>query len=380
MVHYAQKHGALLVALEHRFYGESHPFPQMTTENLQYLNSQQALADAAYFLSGFKESHGMPSDNPVVSFGCSYPGALAAWFRLKYPHATIGSVASSAPVEAVVDFYEYLDVVDQSLNYFVGKECDELISNATQQVQYLLGSQSGRKTLEKLFNTCEPIVSDNDVSTFMSNLMGDFQGVVQYNNEMGPVQTVDNLCHIMMTGRNDPLTAYSKVASIFYSGCMDVSYDKLIDELKDVDAFGNNGVGMRQWTYQSCNEFGYFQSTDSPNQPFGDLVPIKYWVDQCKDIFGLDFNTEERVKETNIYYGAKDYKRNGATNILFVNGNIDPWHALSVTKTVSESVEAILIDGTAHCRNIKVPDQYSPPGLIEAQQKTAAIINKWLQQ
>ncbi len=30
--------------------------------------------------------------------GGSYPGALAGWFRYKYPHLTVGSLASSGVV------------------------------------------------------------------------------------------------------------------------------------------------------------------------------------------------------------------------------------------------------------------------------------------
>ena len=42
-----------------------------------------------------------------MAIGGSYPGALAAWVRAKYPHLIDGAVASSAVIEAVDDFYMY---------------------------------------------------------------------------------------------------------------------------------------------------------------------------------------------------------------------------------------------------------------------------------
>lgn len=43
-------HKARLVAIEHRYYGDSQPYKNWTTENLGYLNSEQALADFAHFM------------------------------------------------------------------------------------------------------------------------------------------------------------------------------------------------------------------------------------------------------------------------------------------------------------------------------------------
>lgn len=104
MSHLAEKHQALMVDVEHRFYGEaraappsqpprsdgsphpwlgwvssgeSHPTDDMADNTLRYLTSQQGLEDLSTFVGWFSESYG---DQPGtgsskwVCFGGSYPG------------------------------------------------------------------------------------------------------------------------------------------------------------------------------------------------------------------------------------------------------------------------------------------------------------------
>ena len=121
MVKSGKQFNAFLATLEHRYYGESQPFNDTSVEQLKYLSTEQALADTADFIQYLTKK--LSLNGKVVVFGASYAGALAAFFREKYPNIAVGAIASSAPVLAEVDFKEYFGVVSDSL----GTECSQNI-------------------------------------------------------------------------------------------------------------------------------------------------------------------------------------------------------------------------------------------------------------
>ncbi len=98
------EHGARLFVLEHRFYGDSQPFADWSLDSLRFLSSEQALADLAYFLGQMNLDD---PDRQTVVIGGSYPGALSAWFRSRYPALAIASWSSSGVVQPVVDFWHF---------------------------------------------------------------------------------------------------------------------------------------------------------------------------------------------------------------------------------------------------------------------------------
>lgn len=111
----------------------------MSTKNLKYLSSEQALADLAYFIESKKKELQLPHNKWIV-FGGSYPGSLAAWFQLKYPHLAHGAVASSAPLLAKINFkgnFYYLEYFEHNviitifLHYRVLGCCDKCLANNT---------------------------------------------------------------------------------------------------------------------------------------------------------------------------------------------------------------------------------------------------------
>lgn len=57
---------------------------------MNYLTSEQALADFAVLIQHMKELTPGAADSSVVAFGGSYGGMLAAWMRIKYPNIVVG--------------------------------------------------------------------------------------------------------------------------------------------------------------------------------------------------------------------------------------------------------------------------------------------------
>lgn len=82
-------------------------FRDISTKNLVYLNSEQALADAANFIVNIKAEYEIPSTTKWVAFGGSYAGSLVAWLRMKYSHLVHAAVSSSGPLLAKIDFKGY---------------------------------------------------------------------------------------------------------------------------------------------------------------------------------------------------------------------------------------------------------------------------------
>lgn len=45
----------------------------------------------------------------------------------------------------------------------------------------------------------------------------------------------------------------------------------------------------RSWMYQTCTEFGYFQTSTARPNLFVGSFPVEFYLQQCADIFGPRF-------------------------------------------------------------------------------------------
>ncbi|RCN45494.1 serine carboxypeptidase S28 [Ancylostoma caninum] len=389
----AKKFGAAMFSLEHRFYGDSQPTPNQSVKNLAYLSSRQAIEDVVYFIRSMNEKHEF-KDPKWITFGGSYSGALSLWARQAYPDLIAGAVGSSAPLNAELDFWGYLQVVEDALRSF-SKECAENVRKGFEKVENLMQTKDGREELSKLFVLKPPFsklkMTYNDIQTFYVVIFGNFQGAVQYSGDnKGSYKNgygIPEVCKIMNNKSNDPMMNLQLV-NIYMSSMYgpfqhtDNSYDDMVTYLKK-EQFGDTldfDSSARSWTWQTCTEFGYFQTTGGgPKGIFGSGTPLTLYLNLCSDVFGSAFNStvvKSAIHSTQMHYGGAD--RYKGTNVVIPNGSIDPWHALGKYTSNDKSVVWYLINGTAHCAEMYPASPKDKPGLTKVRKIIERNIGIWL--
>ncbi|XP_060831449.1 putative serine protease F56F10.1 [Bombus pascuorum] len=272
-IEYAKQFGALCFQVEHRFYGQSHPTSDLGVKNLMFLSSQQALADLAYFIEFMNINYKLPVGTKWIAFGGSYAGSLAAWLRNKYPHLVHGAVSASGPLLAEIDFQEYFVVVENALKEY-SEACVNAILEANKQFHIMLHRPIGQQGIAKKFILCDPInehTKRNDISNLYETIASIFAGIVQYNkdnrnNSAMANLTIDSACDILTNETLgiaiDRLAILStKILQASEKKCLDYMYNKMIHKLRNITWASEEAEGGRQWTYQTCTEFGFFQTS-----------------------------------------------------------------------------------------------------------------------
>ena len=84
---------------------------------------------------------------------------------------------------------------------------------------------------------------------------------------------------------------------------------------------------------------------------------------------------EKGIKETNSEYGGVDMK---VTNVVFVHGSIDPWHAMGITQDAPAKSSTIFIEGTAHCANMYPEAEDDPDQLKKARVQIGKLVKSWI--
>jgi len=260
-------------------------------------------------------------------------------------------------------------------------QCSSIIQKATDLIEQQLQTANGKQQLQTTFNTCTPLNTDKDITTFLEDITDAVCEVVQYNNDNrgSGAMNIDQICQIFIDGQSDPVSAWATVYhKVLGNDCIEVDYNQMITELQPTSA-------GRCWTFQTCTEYGYYQTGELATQPFSPRINLQYYRDICQDLFGSMRPTPD-TSSINQLFGALSLKQS-ATNTFFGDGTIDPWHALAILPQgnvpgqellPSQSSGIALINGTAHCADLYAPSPNDLPDLTFARQLTLDLLTQWL--
>ncbi len=389
----AEQFNGMAVLWEHRFYGESLPFPLDKETGLaaagydayKYLNNEQALEDVVYFANNFQPpgyegtTHLLPTEAPWIWIGGSYSGARGAMIRLRNPEVFYAIWASSAPVEAQVDMSVYYNPIQQSMP----TNCSADVHAAIAYVDkiFLRGTVEEVETVKRAIFLASVGDAYSDISNIDPADAGEFdyysmaqnlsyafistRRAFQYYNYAGslgqfcddleswnPENTTQFDIHTKGTEwlkntadrrfTNGGIAATLGAKQAFYA-FLSATFSQRLGDLQVEPSRTSPGDNM-SWNWQFCSEFGYFQDANASDPTslisrFGNVTAFARH--QCKDVF--EYAPDLPAVDAILKYGGYSMT---PSNTMFTNGENDPWRTLGVQADKKINPSAIIRDST----------------------------------
>ncbi|KAK6354563.1 hypothetical protein TWF696_003705 [Orbilia brochopaga] len=341
--------GGIGIVLEHRYYGKSYVTPNLTVENLRFLNTAQSLADNAYFAENLWRdlsanlSHIRPSQTPFISYGGSYAGAKSAFLQVVYPESYYGSLASSAVTWAGENFWEYNEPVRQHGDPI----CVAILEETARRVDtYSAEGGEAWQKFQELFGVKG--VKDRDAASWIFSVLGDWQSGNWNKLERG-AQSWDRFCTNITDGLRDEsienngkgeekvlkpecwdletgvqnFAAWTRASLLEF--CGDVNTTDCVGDGDDRAYIGAVTLAdnWKLWPWQVCTEWGYFM----PGAPDGHptlmprIVDMAYIRRNCERYFGMPADFKVDVSKV-LQYGGYNLT---APRLMYIDGTHDPW-------------------------------------------------------
>ncbi|KAJ5570136.1 uncharacterized protein N7459_009566 [Penicillium hispanicum] len=414
---YAQEIKGAVLLIEHRYWGESSPYDDLTTENLQYLTLANSIADLTYFAKNVKlpfdtNSSSNAQNAPWVLSGGSYSGALTAWTESTSPGTFWAYHASSAPVEALYDYWQYFSPVQEGMP----KNCSTDLSRVVNYIDSLNnnGTEKQIQKLKDLFGLGDIEHFDDFASAlengpwlWQSNTF--YTGYSEFFEFCDYIENVENgkgtVPGAEGVGLQKALQGYAKwFKTVYFPGsCAAYGYwtDKNTTACYNTyntsspiytDRSVRNAVD-RQWQWFLCNEpLFYWQDgapSDVPNI-VSRTVSAAYWQRQCPlyfpEVNGHTYGSAKGKTADKVNAWTKGWDLTNTTRLTWTNGQHDPWRETGVSSTVRPggplesraSAPVHIIPDGIHCSDLLLKNGAVNEGVQKVIDAEVAQIKAWV--
>ncbi|DBA04624.1 TPA: hypothetical protein N0F65_012207 [Lagenidium giganteum] len=368
----AAEFGATLVFAEHRYFGKSIPFGKDVLDHMQYLSSEQALADYAVLIRHIKRE------------------------RKLNPHILDGAIAASAPIlaflgdEKEVDMESFARVTTFDASPAAGSavNCIPNVRRVWKVMAELGKTDAGRKQLADAFLLCKDQVlqDESDVKGLINWAKGayDYMAMGNYpypspyimnGQSVLPAYPVQVACsHLAPDFAADDdvglLHAFRDSVGVYYNSTQ-------LEQCYSMSAPSNASQEDADfWQYLFCSELYMPTSINGVDDMFWS-VPWNQTSDDadCVNQWGIHLKPDWAVTQ---FGGRKALAT--ASNIVFSNGNYDPWSGTGVLNSVSDSVVYVSVEGGAHHLDLFFSNPLDPQSVKNARGLEKAHMWKWVRQ
>ncbi|KAG9004238.1 hypothetical protein FRB94_002594 [Tulasnella sp. JGI-2019a] len=401
----AQMNKGAAIVLEHRFFGQSNPYPDLTEESLAVLTVDQAIADILFFAQTVKlpmpgGSKAGPAYLPWVLVG----GALAAWTMAKHPGIFAAGWASSAVLQAQDYLWSYFDVISQ----FMPQNCsadvkavihylDDVFTTGTLSDQIAAKASFALSSVvyadDVMAAIREPLYTWQDLQPYYQDTNAGFYAFCNYleydRNKKSYEKTGSGV------GLATALPAYGNWTQyeIRVAGCTGREESCFGTHVGNQSLTWSNTTidnPHRSWAWLYCNQLGWYFSGAPQDWPTiaSRLTTPNSEVRVCSLYFpkrfpmGTDANQAHNQTAFNDKYGGWS---TNTTNVFYANGKKDPWRAVTVSSDLNPQASTpsrpiAVADGGFHCSDLVMQAGQADASVGAVQTLGSAYIYLWLAQ
>lgn len=132
-------------------------------------------------------------------------------------------------------------------------------------------------------------------------------------------------------------------------------------QLKCLDVSVQQGGGLDDngWGVQACNEMVMPFASD----PKTSMFPPAAWDEKTNSAYcNALYGESPQYNWALDYFGGRVPKRDfaKASNIIFSNGELDPWQAGGITEKINDQTIALYIENSAHHLDLRLPNAADP--------------------